>query len=53
MQTAVDDALAAWNKAPAHVRMMAGAYVSPLLIALAAIANEVEALKEEVKNGKS
>lgn len=45
MQTAIDDALAAWNNAPAHVRMMVGAYVGPLLAALVAIGAEVEAMK--------
>lgn len=31
---AVGQAAAAWAKAPAHVRAMAGAYVGPLLAAL-------------------
>lgn len=34
MGSSVADALSAWEKAPAHVRMMAGAYVGPLLAAL-------------------
>lgn len=51
--TEVDDALVAWNNAPAHIRMMAGAYVGPLLVALAAIADRIEKLEEGVKNGKS
>lgn len=41
----VSAASAAWNKAPAHVRAMAGAYVSPLLGALIAINHELGALK--------
>lgn len=49
MQQAIDDALAAWESAPMHVRMMAGAYVGPVLAALEAVAEEVEKLK----NGKS
>jgi hypothetical protein len=49
MKQLVADALAAWEAAPLHVRMMAGAYVVPVLAALVAVADEVEALK----NGKS
>lgn len=45
MEKAVGDALAAWEKAPPHIRIMAGAYVGPLLAALVAVAEEVEKLK--------
>lgn len=45
MDQAVKDALAAWNNAPLHIRAMAGAYVGPMLAALAAVAEEVEKLK--------
>lgn len=44
----VDDALAAWNKAPAHVRMMAGAYVGPLLAAMVALSAKVEMIEREI-----
>lgn len=40
---AVEDARAAWNSAPLHVRTMAGAYVGPLLFALEKIAEALEA----------
>jgi hypothetical protein len=51
MQQAIADALAAWQAAPAHVRMMAGAYVGPVLAALVAVGEEVEKLKGE-KDGQ-
>lgn len=51
MKQLIDDALAAWGRAPMHVRAMAGAYVGPLLAALVAIGEHVEALEKEVKNG--
>lgn len=41
----VNDALAAWEKAPAHIRMMAGQYVGPILAALVALAERVEKLE--------
>lgn len=37
---AVANAAAAWAKAPAHVKALAGAYVGPLLEAIAAINEE-------------
>lgn len=52
MKQLIDDAMAAWEGAPMHVRAMAGAYVGPLLAALVAIGERVEALEMEVKNGK-
>lgn len=39
---ALQGALNAWEKAPAHVKVMAGAYVGPLLLALGALGEEVE-----------
>ncbi len=51
MQEHVDKAQAAWNRAPAHVKLMAGAYVEPLLAALVAMADEISTLKEKVENG--
>jgi hypothetical protein len=47
MRAVVEDALAAWSEAPAHVRMMAGAYVGPLLAAIAAMADAIEALEKK------
>lgn len=41
----VQDALAAWNKAPAHVRALAGAYVGPMLAALVALAERIEKIE--------
>lgn len=38
---------AAWAKAPAHIRAMAGAYVGPLLEAVAAINQELQRIKEQ------
>lgn len=43
MRETVNDAIAAWEKAPMHVRAMAGAYVGPILAALIALADAVEA----------
>lgn len=37
----VMDAQEAWNKAPLHVRTMAGAYVGPILAAMGALAEAV------------
>lgn len=41
------DAVEAWNKAPFHIKTMAGDYVGPILAALVAIADEVRELKGE------
>ena len=46
-------AVEAWNNAPLHIRAMAGAYVTPLIDALVAIAQEIEQLQIEVRNGQS
>ena len=43
---AVVDAAAAWAKAPMHVRAMAGAYVGPLLAALFAMNEELQARQD-------
>lgn len=43
----VKDALAAWEKAPMHIRMMAGEYVGPILAALGALADRVERLESQ------
>lgn len=43
---AVVDAAAAWAKAPMHVRALAGDYVGPLLAALFAVNEELQARKE-------
>lgn len=42
----VKQAIAAWAAAPSHVRVMAGAYVIPLLNALSQLAERVEALEQ-------
>lgn len=39
--------MAAWAKAPAHVRAMAGAYVGPLLAALEALEGRVQVLEAQ------
>lgn len=43
---AVVEAAAAWAKAPAHIKAMAGAYVGPLIAALLAMNAELQALKK-------
>lgn len=35
MKSALEAANEAWDSAPVHIKMMAGAYVSPILAALA------------------
>lgn len=44
---AVGEAAAAWVKAPAHVRAMAGAYVGPLLAALEELDGRVQVLEAQ------
>lgn len=44
---AVAEAVAAWAKAPAHVRAMAGAYVGPLLAALQSLEGRVQVLEAQ------
>jgi len=48
-QAAVAQAAAAWDKAPMHVKAMAGAYVAPLLAALAAVGAELDAMRAEIQ----
>lgn len=48
---AIKEAGESWAKAPAHVRIMAGAYVAPLLAALAALNDEIDELKRELIKG--
>ena len=38
----------AWKQAPAHVKMMAGAYVGPLLIALGALGEELDGVADDL-----
>lgn len=52
MQTAINDALTAWEAAPLHIRMMAGAYVGPLLAALVAIGEKVNQIEDAQNAGK-
>lgn len=42
---AVLDASAAWARAPASIKMMAGAYVAPLMAAIIAINDELQGLQ--------
>lgn len=48
---AVYAAFDAWNKAPAHVKAIAGAYMGPVLEALGAINRELKSIREEAKHG--
>ena len=41
-------ALKTWEKAPAHVRAMAGTWVNPLILAISAMDNELQELSEAV-----
>lgn len=50
-EAAILKAAAAWDRAPAHVRIMAAAYVSPLLVALVEINHELEQLKQDLIKG--
>lgn len=47
---AVMDATEAWNKAPLHVKAMAGQYVGPLIRALGAMAVQVDQTAEQFAN---
>ena len=42
MNEAVEKARKAWESAPMHVRMMAGAYVDPMVVGLLEIAARLE-----------
>ena len=46
---AVAQAVAAWAKAPVHVKAMAGAFVGPLLAVLVAVNEELQ----EIDDGNS
>lgn len=48
---AIERARDEWLKAPVHIRMMAGAYVSPLLDALMALNDEMASLKDDLIKG--
>lgn len=52
MKTAIEAAGDAWNEAPMHIKLMAGAYVAPILAALADLQRQINTLKE-AKNGQS
>lgn len=55
MKTAIEAAGDAWKDAPAHVKIMAGAYVSPLLAALADLQRQIDAMNvnsEAFQTGK-
>lgn len=43
---AVSEAEKAWEKAPVHIKAMAGAYVCPLLRAIRALSDEIDSIKE-------
>lgn len=54
MNKAVEKARKAWADAPLHIRMMAAAYVDPLVEAMLDVAARVEKLEREAaKNGQS
>lgn len=59
MKSALEAANEAWDAAPMHIKMMAGAYVAPILAALADQDRRITKLaalmlkKECEKNGKS
>lgn len=41
--------LRAWNKAPTHVKVMAGGYVDPILHVVTALNREIENLTKDVE----
>lgn len=49
MSEAVEKARIAWQEAPMHVRMMAGQYVDPLIVALLEVSARVERAESAVK----
>jgi len=51
MVEAVEKARKAWQEAPVHVRMMAGQYVDPLIVALLEVSARVEKLEQAVQHG--
>ena len=46
-ERAIVSAVGHWQQAPAHIRLMAGAYVDPLLKALMALNEEMRAMQHE------
>lgn len=46
---ALKGAREAWKQAPAHVKMMAGAYVGPLLTALDALGEELDEVQDDLR----
>lgn len=47
-RAAIGTALDKWEGAPAHVRVMAGTYVGPLLAALVAIERDLEEIRAQL-----
>lgn len=47
-RAAIGRALDRWESAPAHIRIMAGAYVGPLLEAVAAIERDLEDIRAQL-----
>ena len=45
---ALKGAREAWKQAPAHVKLMAGAYVGPLLTALDALGEDLEEVQRDL-----
>lgn len=50
-KNAILEARQRWDGAPAHIKIMAGAYVGPLLEALEAIGAELDGLKPTAEEG--
>jgi hypothetical protein len=44
-RAAVAGAVASWDKAPMHIKAMAGAYMGPILEAMQALGQELDAIK--------
>lgn len=54
--TAAREAASAWEKAPMHVKAMAGPYVKPMIAAVLALAQAIEEIggqQSEQGNGKT
>jgi len=47
----IEGATTAWQSAPPHVKIMAGAYVGPLLEAIQAIGKELDGIADEIAGG--
>lgn len=50
-EKAVQTAAEKWEKAPGHIKIMAGPYVDPLLSAIKAINQELEVLQSDLIKG--